>query len=386
MSQKVNCPLPPGLSEEGIKTLLDQIPYVTSNVVGSGREGASVYVNLDPPAADPAPVAAALAGLASRVERSYAKIRHDVVFEHRPAAAGGADPMPHLRKTGQAIETGPGRFTVQGDLWKVMAGLDRLFRRYALTLGAAEQHHPTTVPVTSMIEAGYLKAFPQHALLVSSFHNELENLSAVSADPAQSLQGTRLAAPAQMLAPTVCYHCFEALRGGELPAAERLYTAAGYCHRDEGPNTGGLLRVQTFYMREIICFGERDAIETRRRGLMAHVQSLFVRWGVSFSVVSATDPFFAGAGESKRVYQSLQGLKHELRMDLPYDGTSTACASFNNHQDALTQAYAIAGPAGRHYSGCTGYGFERMAYGLMAQFGVALERWPASLREDVLEG
>lgn len=383
MTKRISHPLPPDLKEEAVKTLLEQLPYIGPEVKEFGRDGSEIFVVLDSSARDAASIEATLAKLVGQLQRSYAKMRRDIIFEHKPALPPGTDPMPYLRRSGQALETGPGRFTVQGELWRIMRGLDRFFHVYALSLGAVEQHHPTTVPVASMIETGYLGAFPQHALLVSTFHNEIDNLAAVATAPAESF--SRLAPPGQMLAPTVCCNCFEALRGQTL-LEEALFTALGYCHRDEGPNTGGLLRLQTFLMREIIFFGGEEAVENKRKAIIAHLQSAFVDWGVSFSVVSASDPFFAGAAESKRVFQSLQGLKHELRMDLPYDGATVACASFNNHKDTLTKAYRIADAAGPKFSGCVGYGHERMAFALMAQFGVHPERWPARLRNDVLAG
>ena len=376
------------LTDAAMTTLCDQVSYLHEAIEAVGIEDGKITLRMADGVDDGVlgRLETEIDELASRVARSYAKVRTNVISEHEGEGAFRYDPMPRLLATRQAIATYPGTFVLRGDILKVNKGLDAYFRKFALRLGAEEQDYPTTLPLQSMIENGYLASFPHHALTVSRIHADLADLArAAGSTDADDLPPDLCSSAGQMLAPTVCYHCFEAMRGQDVSDVGRLFTAKSRCHRHEGAATSGLARLQTFNMREIIIFGAPGEVVDRKQEILDEVEDDFARWGVAFEIATATDPFFPIQNETKRSFQSLQALKHELRLKLPYDGDSLACASFNNHKDTLVKAYAIAdSDADSAASGCIGFGLERLAFGLFSQFGMDLDAWPAALRRDIL--
>lgn len=382
-------PLPQGIGDGERQSLRDQAGYLAPGItaVEASEDSLRLHLSAAPDAGARARLEADFAELLARTRRSFRKVGTKTVDRSDGAPAWDQDPMPALRETRQAIEAAHGTFTIRGDLLRVFQGLDAHFRALALSLGAEEQAYPTTVPVASLNASGYIGNFPHHALLVARVHADLGTLADTAAASEAAVPTDRLAPAEQMLAPTVCYHCFEALRGQDVAQTGRLFTATAHCHRHEGAATTGLSRLQTFTMREIVFFGTPDAVTARKQALMDAACETFERWQLGFELATATDPFFAVNSESKRAFQSLRALKHEMRLRLPFDGSTIASASFNNHQDTLVRPYAITGSGadedGGLHSGCVGYGFERLALGLFAHFGMDPARWPDPVRQDL---
>jgi len=379
--------LPDTLSDEGFVVLRDQVGYLSEIIEEVHLEKGHLRVMLSRVAAagEEATIRQSYEELAVRTVKSFLKVRLTVVDENDGRPTYGADPMLILRSSRQAVESYTGTFVLGGDLLRVMQELDGFFRRYALSLGAEEQAYPTTVPVSSMLQNGYIGNFPHHALMVARVHNDLGALTQLAQVGKDGEVGADLMHGAgQMLSPTVCYHCFEALRSQDVATVGTTYTATAHCHRWEGPATEGLARLQTFTMREIVFFGTPEEVDDVKVKIMEHACDTFTRWGVGFRLMTATDPFFAVNAETKRAFQSMQALKHELRIVLPFSGDTLACASFNNHKDTLVGAYQI-GHSGcdKLYSGCVGYGFERMAYALFAHFGLMPAKWPEAICCDL---
>lgn len=95
----------------------------------------------------------------------------------------------------------------------------------------------------------------------------------------------------------------------------------------------------------------------------------------------ATDPFFANAEASIRATsQRLLELKYELQLDIGTDD-SVAVASFNFHERFFGESFDITLPdASAPFSGCVGFGLERLAFALVCQHGTDLAGWPEPVR------
>lgn len=327
-----------------------------------------------------------ITALAERTEKSFRRVKTDMVREYDRTIIYRADPQETLEMRGFCFKTGPGVFVVAGDALVVMQNLDRLFRKYALDLGSVEFHCPTTVPTRSLIDNGYAKSFPQHMIFAAPLDFNEEKVGAF-ADRAHHLiitpqeMGNYLAASNQVLSPTVCYHCFEALRTSREVPASGLITAVASCHRHESKVAEGLRRLQTFTMREIVMFGSAEKVDRLRHEIMDHACATLEKLDVKYRLVTASDPFFSSGAENKRGYQSLLKLKYELQVYLPYCDEWMAVASFNHHQSTYVQYYQLSGNGTIEQSGCVGYGFERMVFGIFAQKGFDYETWSDELKQ-----
>jgi seryl-tRNA synthetase len=211
----------------------------------------------------------------------------------------------------------------------------------------------------SLVANGYLHDFPHHALFAAPVKHDLRALQAVADIRQVSSEdfyqfNDYLGAPDQILAPTVCYHCFEAFRDRQFDKPEVLITALGQCHRFESKNLKDLRRLKHFRMRN---------------------------WNVQFRLVTANDPFFLAESDRKSAYQTAFHLKRELQLYLPFADQWLAVGSFNHHQSVLAEKYGFKlQNVEKSQSGCIGFGFERFTYALYCQFGFLPTAWPVALK------
>ncbi len=79
--------------------------------------------------------------------------------------------------------------------------------------------------------------------------------------------------------------------------------------------------------------------------------------------------------------QRLLELKYEIQLDIaPAD--SISIASFNFHERFFGDSFGITLPdASSTFSGCVGFGLERLAFALVCQHGVDPAGWPQGVRE-----
>lgn len=385
MSTILRVVLDADLGEEPRRMIQEQVSYLDEAVTDVELDGDTLRVVTSHPVEG---LQSGVQELVDRTVRSFRRVTQVELVSHDPALVVDRDPEPALIARGDLVHVGHGMASFQGRLLAVMDGLDRVFAAEGHRLGGVEQRHPTTVPAASLSANGYLKSFPHHAILAAPARPGIDSLRAVGDGP--DAEGTypssAMDRPAQVLAPTVCHHTFEWLRGRNVASSPTILTAVGRCHRHEGAATDGLRRLQTFTMREIVVVAGADEVTDIRQGLIDHAVGLTREWGLRARVVTASDPFFASTEDRKRAYQSMMKLKYELQLWLPYAGEWLACASFNHHQSSLVDVYDITDADERVlHSGCVGYGLERWALAINAQHGTDDARWPTSLR-DVLAG
>jgi len=330
-----------------------------------------------------------ISDLASAALASFRRVRTTMLFELNGTGAFSQDPFPELLRRGNVRRHGPGIFTFEGDFLRLMRALDGYFRAYALEIHAVEQAYPPTVLTRSMVKSGYLGSFPHHALLVTNVKRMAESASQGKTVSGANAGGgvpsvADLAEPQHMLAPTVCYRCFEAMTGEKVPAGGAIFTGTAHCNRNEGFIDDNLTRLQSFLMREIVFFGTADMVGDLRRRIIEHARATVEDWGLTVRAATASDPFFMSANQSKRGYQTLMQLKYEMQMLLPHDGAWLSCMSFNDHQASLVGPYEIQAENGAPLtSGCVGYGLERLAYAILCQHGVDRGSWPQKLRRVI---
>jgi seryl-tRNA synthetase len=95
----------------------------------------------------------------------------------------------------------------------------------------------------------------------------------------------------------------------------------------------------------------------------------------------AADPFFGRGGKILAAGQIEQQLKFEVLVPVVSDEHSTACCSFNYHQDKFGSAFDIRLPGGDiAHSACLGFGLERIAMALFRTHGFDSEAWPSAVR------
>tara|TARA_B100000315_G_scaffold144846_1_gene133754 strand:+ start:1088 stop:2245 length:1158 start_codon:yes stop_codon:yes gene_type:complete len=367
---------------EALKSLIEQIYYVDHRILNCDYNGNGLNIEFDLGCEiDEEYLMVEIQKISLSTMQSFERVETKILFENEGTGSYDQDPMEELLNSKQVIETFPGVYILQGKILKCIKEMDSIFRTYAIERGAKEQHFQPTLSTKSLIENGYISSFPHHPLFVASVVRDANRIKNLSKDAKEKHKNkihqyewldNRLDTHEQVLSPTVCYHCFEALRDQSISNVGAQFTAIASCHRNESRNIKGLSRLQSFTMREIVFLGSTDFVKTCRNEILSHCQSCLVDWNLKFRVVTASDPFFTSGSETKRVYQTVLELKYEIQAYLPHSESWLSIASFNNHEQSLVKSYGIDFDLKDQplHSGCVGYGYERMAYAFYSQFGL----------------
>lgn len=295
------------------------------------------------------------------------------------------DPHEALIHSGELIEFGSGRYGFGDKMTHLIHRLDSVCLQYAREFKASHRQYPTLIGADVMDRCRYLRSFPHSLCLVSHLREDLDGIEAFAREarwvedrlalPDASLDDVKV-----LLSPSVCFHCYAGLAGSKLVDPLTI-TAIGKCFRYESGNLSGLERLWDFTMREVIFVGDSEFVISQRNGSVDAVVRLLEQLGLQFSVESASDPFFIDDFGVQSTFQKLFDLKFEIRATLPYAGTSLAVGSLNYHQDFFGRAFEVSleddSPV---HTGCIGFGLERLALAVVAQFGPDEANWPEVLR------
>jgi seryl-tRNA synthetase len=332
------------------------------------------------------------------VAARIAEVARKLCAAHRPSekkvlAAGegtGAyqdDPHAQLEAEGALFKYGQGRFGLGPRLAALSAFFDRRLLQVIDRFAPEPHQFPTLIGADVLERCKYLRSFPHALTLVSHLREDLEAVQEF-ARSARWEQGalvhaqTALAPVECLLAPAVCFHCFAWLEHSRLQQS-RSFTAVGKCFRYEAGNLAGLERLWDFTMRELIFVGSQDYVLTQRQKIIADTIPLLDEWGLTYEISSATDPFFI-EDYAATTFQLAFDLKFEIRAALPYKQKTLAVGSFNFHQDYFGRALHITTAADEAaFTGCAGFGLERLVLAFLAQHGLDQQHWPQAVTREL---
>jgi seryl-tRNA synthetase len=326
--------------------------------------------------------------IVGRLRYIHKHVVKDVVFEARHEPPCREDPYLHLERTGQVVPVVEGQYLIQGQFLGLMRALDAWVVELAREMGAVEQEYPSFVPVELLRRINYFKEFPHHIMIVAPLRATADALGDFAArhDANKRKFDTldvvgALAPVALVAAPSVCYTCYYVLRSRQLDG-NRLVTAKNRCSRNEPKGFSPLSRLNNFTMREVIALGDRDFVLSQRQRFLDMITGMMQRLGLAGRIESANDPFFTNDASYKAVFQHSLKLKHEWLAALPFRGDYSAVCSVNLHNDSFGKAFNVTGVDGEPmHSACIGFGLERWAFAILAQFGCDRAMWPSPLRE-----
>ncbi len=370
------------------KAVHESLPYYAPGFLNAVFDGSGVSISFDGDAYTDEEIVANISSLIRRTASGFRDTQEQLLFSGTASPRlTKDDPYEQLCASGAVTPTGYGKFVFAKEFVTLFEAVDAKLKDYCLSVGAFTELYPTTVEAGSLLASGFLGHSPHLAYFAAPARLDHKLLPAFGdTDAWAQADGSHLVeslgSPDHVLAPTVCYHCFEARKGRQI-GTERI-TALNKCHRHEAVGVSGLERTTTFWMRELIAFDTQDRVTEMLEDAVNWTASLLNEWGAAFDVSSASDPFFADLGASNRIFQTVFALKRELRMPV-FSGRRIAVASFNNHQQSLVQKFDVKGAEQPNTpsSGCVGWGFERLLYSLFCQFGVDLSLWPSPAKRSL---
>jgi seryl-tRNA synthetase len=277
---------------------------------------------------------------------------------------------------------GRGLTGLNGDLLRLFRFFEREFQELAAGFGAEENQYPAMIPAEILAEVGYFHHFPQHVTFCSRLPDSLPVLESVSRSVEANggaLTGEvsdLLADPEHALTPGVCLPCYRQLRDAVLEAGEvRTLTMQNHVFRYEGTRFRPLARGWDFTVRDIVFFGDYEAMQRLRNEVMDRTLELCRELDLEVTVELANDPFFLDASRDKALAQRMGEVKYELLFPLPWRGESLAAASFNLHRNFYTSVYNTRQGDRLAESSCMGFGLDRWLYGFLSQKGLDPAGW-----------
>ncbi|MFF3411787.1 hypothetical protein ACFYW8_37605 [Streptomyces sp. NPDC002742] len=331
-------------------------------------------------------------------------VRNDVLSQRqvvpkvvwRSAEEGAVrDVFPELLTRGIAAELGEGQIALGEPVLSLMDYLDAEIRALVLDEFAAQEfRYPTLMPAPALRRTGYFESFPQVLMLVSRLHGDVDSYDAFLHTLAGSVgeeDGNLVAAlrahtgdTDHVLPPTMCFHTYHQYADGPPPAPNTVVTSRGKVFRYESRYRRSLERLWDFTIREIVFLGSPEFVLTSRSRLMERAFAFTESLGLGGRCEVAGDLFFLNRAAADRAWsQRLLEMKYELRLPLD-DERDVAVASFNYHEQFFGKSFGICVDGERPvFTGCAGFGLERLAYAFLCRHGVGPARWPAHVRAAV---
>jgi len=229
---------------------------------------------------------------------------------------------------------------------------------------------------------GYLKSFPNLLGCVSCLGGSENDIRGVVDAFEEGEPWTpALEAADLVLAPAACYPVYPLVAArGRAPKGGLIFDVAADCFRREPSRD--IDRFQSFRMREFVCIGSPEEIQTFRSAWVERAKELADDLGLPYRVDLASDPFFGRGGQILAISAIQQELKFELLVPVLSEEKPTACMSFNYHREHFGHIWGLETEDGAvAHTGCVAFGMDRLAVALFATHGARVADWPAAVRE-----
>ena len=284
-----------------------------------------------------------------------------------------------LRRNGFLLPTAArGVYGFDGRFENLVAAASSAVSTMAADAGAAVVRYPPAIAADDLRRVGYLRSFPHLAGTISVCADTTGRETAVVARLHRGGAWEDLLEPSELApCPAACYPVYPSLLGHGI-SDRQLYDITGYCFRREPSDDP--FRMQFFRMHEIVCVGDRAAVDQFLAQAHCFADRLFTDFGLAASRAAATDPFFGSGGRLLAREQLERNLKQEYVC--PTGDGGVALASVNDHEEHFTRPYGITGRDGTPAaSACVGFGLERVVLAAFLQHGPHPDDWPAGTRQ-----
>jgi seryl-tRNA synthetase len=266
----------------------------------------------------------------------------------------------------------------------VRLAFDALVTRAAAAEDPEPLAHPPVFPRAELERNDYLASFPHLAGSVFGFEGDEQDAASqlALAEHHEDWSGFQTMTDLVLL-PAACYPLYPqvAARGPLPEGGLTLDTRDSYVFRREPSSDPA--RMQSFHMREIVKVADKETVLDWREEWRGRAAELLRALGLEIELDVANDPFFGRAGRMLASQQRDQQLKWELMAPVA-EGSQTAIASSNYHQDHFGLAYDIRTADDQvAHTGCMAFGEERVTLTLFAAHGLDIRLWPSAVRDQL---
>lgn len=264
------------------------------------------------------------------------------------------DPMPELIEKEYIMSTGPGLYIFKGPLVQILDVINNEVLKITDSLNAERCEVPTLISWENAKRSEYLKSFSNLALMMKTHEDEHGHFKGIAC-------------------PSICYHYFSAMHKKTVKS-NFCVTVKGCVTRNEKDEKDDLSRLTNFTVRDIVFYGTKEYLTESLSIMKEKATQLFAdKFDLSFSVMTANDPFFGNDEEVQEKVEAQLFLqsKYEFQAELPFKGTTLSIGSINNHGQIFYDRFDIkSAEPGLRFSGCVGWGYERILFAILAQKGL----------------
>ncbi len=254
-----------------------------------------------------------------------------------------------------------GLATLGPEVIRIRSLLEAHFLSWAGECNADEMLFPSLVPVRKLDKFDYFRNFPHLALIATRIRSE--NLTDFARPQVnRAISSVNLSDGDYVLPSAACYYVFIHLQNTTLEESRCITTIAN-CFRNE-TEYNGLQRLRGFGMREIVCIGPTEAVQSQLMALKERIQRFVEEIGLSLEIKFGIDPFYEPYC-SRALMQKLFPVKEEFVYD-----AEVSIASINFHRNFFGERCQIRMVNGDvAFSGCVAFGIERWLNALLDHFG-----------------
>ncbi|MCI0470331.1 MAG: hypothetical protein L0Y73_01585, partial [Candidatus Aminicenantes bacterium] len=296
-----------------------------------------------------------------------------------------ADIFDRLVEQDIAFAAGEGQIAFGEPLISLLAYFDGKIKSLVKSLfDGVEYRYPTVIPTRVVNDCGYFSSFPHMLMVVTRFHSDVNNYRAFAEEyrEKKTIDFSLIKYCANTdycLPPTMCYHTYHQLRGKVVK--NRVITARGKSFRYESRYHRAMERLWDFTIREIVFLGTKDFVLECRQKFMEAVLAFIDELKLQAFCEVANDPFFCRPDTAVKIFsQRMMELKYELRMNIDPMHTISV-GSFNYHEQFFAENFTLKSPVENEliFTGCAGFGLERLVYAFLCQYGLDREQWPGDV-------
>jgi seryl-tRNA synthetase len=266
-----------------------------------------------------------------------------------------------------------GQSSLSGDLLELFRSISLPWNRWRKEFGAVEYECPTFLAADAMGKMKYFNSFPQLVTFAVNLDEDVENLKAFSksktVEDDGSVHSFKSAPIRNAMTPAPCYHLYPQFSGSTLEKATFLGTKNATFRREAYYQP--LVRQWNYHSEEIVCLGDLEEVRAFLVEMPKKWDEFFKSIGLPVTWKSAADPFFNPGQNPSAILQNLDPVKKELTL-----GDKLALGSANFHRNFFCEAFNIRRNGKTAFSGCVGWGIERIMYAFLTHFGYERKNWP----------
>ncbi len=310
---------------------------------------------------------------------------HTLLDKSNRTFPNNGDIYPELLKRGDLVEVSPGHYALSGQFLKLYRVLDQKLFEFSKEFEAQEVVLPIVTTIETLKKINFFQKTPQFANFISLLKSDLDSISEFShkmKDKNIDFQ-EHLCSPKGMCRSAICLNSYQLFENKVLaPEDFKTLTVFGKAFRNEEKNITTLERLHEFSMREFIFFGDKQYVTGRLEKCQKWFEDYLELAQLNSKIMTASDPFFANSIKSLQFFQFAEQSKVEIKILNPISGNYVAVGSLNNHGKHFSAPFNMKlSTQVQATTGCVGFGYERIIFTTMSQFGINLERWPDGLRK-----